>query len=705
MLKTLGLKWKISLITMIVLIFIMSAIGIVNYNLTANIIKEQINAQINIMNNAQINLLNTMVTSLNRQLTLITKDSMLSSYVEMVSSAKKDIITAKKELANASASNKNSLQKNLNNAEEDFNNLVVGISSLAIPTGKSINNEIENIKHAELAYITTPDGTVIADSRINSISNRKDIKKYINKKLKPSMFKEIKFGTLSYFEEKPFLLKSIPIKQDNENIAYFVVALSTEFISGNFNTSLGDYGQVSLVNNNGIILNHDNKDKLGQTIKNEWSNNLLEKGIDTRNEIIGRNYKILANMGGENLFLTASIPLDKIYSPAVQIRNIILVISIIGVSLTLALIFTIINTQLKPLNKFIDAFNLLSDGNLDNDIQMKSKYEEREDEIGKLSKAFNTMVVQLRNLIINIKNSSQTLTSSITYMNEASQQVGETAEQVGAAVENVASGAEEQTAQIDETRVTVENLNRQIEQISTSSNNISEGADNVINSIEKGNKAVNNSIIKVKNVKQDSSKVAEIISNLGKTSFEIGNIIELINNIAEQTNLLALNAAIEAARAGEAGRGFSVVADEIRELAVESSKATDQIASLIQKIQTGINNATVQMKSSEETVDSSVEAIENTGRIFSEIETVAHDLGSAIKLITQSTGKIASDSHQVELVMNNVAAVSEEFASNSEEIAASSEEQIASTEEIISTAKLLNDLSEELTKLISSFKL
>jgi methyl-accepting chemotaxis protein len=226
---------------------------------------------------------------------------------------------------------------------------------------------------------------------------------------------------------------------------------------------------------------------------------------------------------------------------------------------------------------------------------------------------------------------------------------------------------------------------------------MAERAGNVMDDIESGNQALSSSEASISKVKNNTQTTAEAIDSLGQSSEEIGEIVSLINGISEQTNLLALNAAIEAARAGEAGRGFSVVAEEIRELAEQSSEATDDISKLIKSIQKDVEKAVENMDENEQAVEESVEAINTTATSFDKITNEAEDLETLIKNIRNEVEKMNQNSVHVK--------VSEQAAANAEEVAASSQEQAASTQTVVDASEELVDMVERLNDIVSRFDL
>ena len=385
---------------------------------------------------------------------------------------------------------------------------------------------------------------------------------------------------------------------------------------------------------------------------------------------------------------------------AAALRNLIIAL-IIAVLIGAVIAFFITRSITKPVNLGVEFAEEIADGNLAADkIDIDS-----DDEIGTLAKALNTMQDQLRSVIKNVSDIANNLAASSEELSASGQEVATAAQQVGQSIQQVASGAEEQSAQVEEANSRINELIEQINDVTYMSDEMDEQADNVMNNIKEGNSSLDNSVHQIEDVKNNSNEVSNTINNLGGLSNQIGEIVQLINDIAAQTNLLALNAAIEAARAGEAGRGFSVVADEIRQLAEESEDATNQIGSLVKEIQNGVGNAVDKMDETEEVVDGSVSAIKATGDSFAEINSAAVNLRELIENISSKARFVGSSSQEVEATVREIASVSQEAASNSEEVAAASEEQSASTEEIVNAADELANMAGDLTNAVNRFRL
>lgn len=392
---------------------------------------------------------------------------------------------------------------------------------------------------------------------------------------------------------------------------------------------------------------------------------------------------------------------SKVMAPLKSIQKGSLWIGLIAVLLGLIINYFIATYIAKPIIKASKVVEKLAAGDFreHND----SLNITRRDEVGSLIQSINKMRKQLGKMIKQVADLSKQVAVTSKELSASGDQVGETAEQVGGAIQDVAAGAEKQSVQLSETAENIKSLIKQIEETGEISVNMSKKANEVMDHITTGNVMVANSVDQITEVKTDTTEVATTISSLGDASNKIGEIVELINGIAAQTNLLALNAAIEAARAGEAGRGFSVVADEIRELAEESTRATEKIDGLIKEIQNGVAAAVNKMDEGIETVDDSVKAIEETGKIFARIKEAAGELMQLIEKVAGNSKDMADKSGQVENALNDVTAISQEAASNAEEVAASSEEQSAATEEIITSASQLAKMAGELADAVARF--
>jgi methyl-accepting chemotaxis protein len=256
-------------------------------------------------------------------------------------------------------------------------------------------------------------------------------------------------------------------------------------------------------------------------------------------------------------------------------------------------------------------------------------------------------------------------------------------QQLVLSIEQIAKGAQEQSKAVDETSRSTDKMNMAIAQVAREAVNLSNISNRTKEAAQKGEEAVSKTIQGMDRIKQTVFETAEKIKSLGQSSEMIGEIVEVIDDIADQTNLLALNAAIEAARAGEHGRGFAVVADEVRKLAERSQKATKEIGRLISAIQKGTLEAVSAMDGGRKEAEEGSRIAEEAGVALKEILDVINATNTQIQSITQANEQLAAESTSLVRGISDVAAVIQENTAATEEMAASSSEVSKAFENLI----------------------
>jgi len=311
------------------------------------------------------------------------------------------------------------------------------------------------------------------------------------------------------------------------------------------------------------------------------------------------------------------------------------------------------------------------------DLTVKVTADNENDIVGKLFSGFNEVIGNLRSIILNVSNAVEATASATA--------------QISSSSEEMAAGAQEQTSQTSEIASAIEQMTTTILQTTRNASSAVEQSRKAGFAAEEGGNVIKQTINGMNRIAEVVKNAAKTVTELGASSVQIGSIIQVIDDIADQTNLLALNAAIEAARAGEQGRGFAVVADEVRKLAERTTKATKEIGEMIKKIQNETNGAVKSMEVGTEEVEKGIQFAKKSNESLNEI-------------ILSSNGVVD--------VINQVAAASEEQSSAAEQISKSIEgissvthQAAAGIEQIARAAEDLNSLTVNLQKVVGQFQL
>ncbi|MCX7709226.1 MAG: methyl-accepting chemotaxis protein [Clostridia bacterium] len=405
-------------------------------------------------------------------------------------------------------------------------------------------------------------------------------------------------------------------------------------------------------------------------------------------------------IGESGYTLIGLVPRVQLLAAAKDINKWTLVMVFVSILTALGIGLFMAMGMGKTIEKIIGIAGRVEKGDLTCSISTK-----RQDEFGLLTLSIGNMIVRMRELIERTLKVSQKVTESSGTVAATSQEVSASAMEISKSIEEITKGSVDLAMNADEG-------SQKMELLSTSIENVSKNAKEIMRISEDTEFLVRNGMETITELEQKTRETNEIskaitfdIRLLGERNTSVRKIVSVIDSIVEQTRLLSLNAAIEAARAGEMGKGFAIVAEEVRKLAEQSMNATKEISGIITDTQEQTEKTVKQTQITEKIIESQTKSVSETIATFKQIAAHIEVLAGRIERIIGEIDVMQENSRNTITVIHNVSSVSEQTAAASEEITASTEQQLASIEGFTISAQELNETAQQLFNLISKFKI
>jgi len=577
-----------------------------------------------------------------------------------------------------------------------------------------IKPETERKGHLRMAFVEPNGKAHFTDGASLDISNDEYFKKSLSGAVAVSEPFEDKIGGGT------ILVYSVPIKETNGRVKGVLIAARdlgkiNEIIS---KVTFGETGKSFMLDKSGTITAHYNPEvvkRRDNLIEMSKENEELKGMAEICEKMIGgqKNAESCTNGGKEQYIAYAPITTTgwsvgifidakEVLAGTYKAESMIAIISIIAILISLMFVLLLTKSIKKSISTTVRHLEVLASGDFTEEVSKKLL--NSGDEFTNIGEAIERMQISMSEAISTVQNNAFTIDENTESLSSLSVEMSSSIDNVATSVQDVAKGMETQSGDLVYIVSILNDFNIQLDNVLKSVKVIEDGTSEIHIKANDSNKDMSSVIDSVDTVTDSFSELVEKIQNVEGNINKINEITALIKGISDQTNLLALNAAIEAARAGEAGRGFSVVADEIRKLAEQSKHSTENIVKLISTI----SQDTEKMVETTDIVSNQLltqrSSITTAIKSFGEITKAVNDINPKIEETTKIAIDINNRKNDIIEKVEATSSVAEEVSASSEEIAATSQEVSASTQEVSALAQELSNMTNSMKKLVELFK-
>ncbi|MZP30456.1 HAMP domain-containing protein [Heliobacterium undosum] len=513
---------------------------------------------------------------------------------------------------------------------------------------------------------------------------------------------------------KAIINTMVPVMENGSFQGFVLAGIALDKISEKISTyKIGQNGYAYLLHRNGMVVAHPEKDlpMKANFLKDEnvppkfkEVNEQMANGESGLSSFYGsnnrENYISFAPVPGLDWSVAVVIPADEVLAPFHNTIQIILMVSLLILFAVGALTYYLSTKAVNPIIALKGMALQMAGGDLTVDYQ---GIKAGADEVGELTRAFQTMADNLRTLVGQVQDNTSHVAESSRRMLESSEQTVLATQQIALSSQEVAMGSEETVERTRQSGTSVRELSNSIQVVLERTQEVAKAVNEASANEQKGRQTLVRVNQQMGTIQQSVNDSARVINTLGDRSQAIGQIVEVISNIATQTNMLALNAAIEAARAGEQGRGFAVVADEVRKLAEQSGSAANEIRHLIEEIQVNTNSAVQTMTHGTATVEEGSRVVSEVNKFFDAIANSIADVLANTELVAESVQEMVAKGNGIHADIEKIKEIAQRSSAGSENMAAATQEQVAIMEQIKDHAQTLGQMSDELRNLVLRF--
>ncbi|HJV47338.1 MAG TPA: methyl-accepting chemotaxis protein [Bacillota bacterium] len=520
-------------------------------------------------------------------------------------------------------------------------------------------------------------------------------------------------STISKETNQPTITIALPIVVDAKNIGIFATNLNLNWLERTIqDVKVGQVGFAYLTDQNGVLLAHPNYDDYVVKQVNVQTEPAVIAALQQQEattsfrdsqgiSYVGSYTPIMTYFPNVSWALVIQLPLSEIKAASHQVLIRDIQIGALLLLIASLLTYYISLKLVKPMDELVKVTSLVSQGDLTSRVNILTKFKEYQ----RLGHSVQDMVVKLRELIVNTQQNAKEVFGASEQLASGVQNIADGANQVATTMGELYSGNENQAQQVEKVANETEHLQSEIQAVSQKANDVNQLTNSLNQESRKSMERVAEASLQMDQIQEMARRSAEQVWSLHEKTKDIEKMTTLIMGISRQTNLLALNAAIEAARAGEHGKGFAVVADEVRKLAEQSNHASEEITLILSKIQRETTNTLESMNDSVQQAKLGTTTVRDILSSLEKINSSIGDIAHHTNEVAAVSDRMSEMTNQVSNAISNLAALSEQTAAATQEVTASVHTQSTVVVTLSESAEDLAKLAHSLDQAVIQFKI